>query len=72
MASYVIPRESAIDGILLDHTVPIEAAMAGAKPYLVDGLIHDCGRIVRQGKSIMGWFDLFDIERAVPGQRFEI
>ena len=36
----------------------IEAAMAGAKVYLVDGLINDCGRIVREGKSVMGWFDI--------------
>lgn len=36
----------------------VEAAMAGAKVYLVDGLINDCGRIVREGKSTMGWFDL--------------
>jgi threonine synthase len=36
----------------------IEAAVAGAKVYLVDGLINDCGRIVREGKSTMGWFDI--------------
>jgi threonine synthase len=35
-----------------------ECVIAGAKTYLVNGLITDCGRIVREGKSRMGWFDL--------------
>ncbi len=35
-----------------------EAQMAGAKAFLVDGLITDCGRIVRSGIEPMGWFDL--------------
>jgi threonine synthase len=35
-----------------------ECAAAGAKTFLVDGLITDCGAIVRQGKEPMGWFDL--------------
>jgi threonine synthase len=35
-----------------------ECAMAGAKTFLVNGLINDCGRIVREGKERMGWFDL--------------
>ncbi|MCA9222829.1 MAG: threonine synthase [Planctomycetales bacterium] len=35
-----------------------EAALAGAKTFLVNGLITDCGRIVREGKSRMDWFDL--------------
>lgn len=35
-----------------------EAALAGAKCFLVDGLINDCGRIVRDGIETMGWFDL--------------
>ena len=35
-----------------------ECAMAGAKTFLVNGLINDCGRIVRDGKERMGWFDL--------------
>ena len=35
-----------------------EAALAGAKCFLVDGLINDCGRIVRDGIEKMGWFDL--------------
>lgn len=35
-----------------------ECAMAGAKTFLVDGLITDCGKIVRLGKEPMGWFDI--------------
>ena len=30
----------------------------GAHVVLIDGLITDCGRIVREGKEQMGWFDL--------------
>jgi len=35
-----------------------ECRLAGAKTFLVDGLITDCGRIVREGKERLGWFDL--------------
>jgi len=35
-----------------------ECVMAGAKTFPVNGLINDCGRIVREGKETMGWFDL--------------
>jgi threonine synthase len=35
-----------------------EAALCGARAFLVNGLITDCGRIVREGKEPMGWFDL--------------
>jgi threonine synthase len=35
-----------------------EAKVAGARVFLVDGLINDCARIVREGTDIMGWFDL--------------
>jgi threonine synthase len=35
-----------------------ECDVAGAKTFLVNGLINDCGRIVREGKDRMGWFDL--------------
>ena len=35
-----------------------ECHLAGAKTFLVNGLITDCGRIVREGKEPMGWFDL--------------
>jgi threonine synthase len=35
-----------------------EAAWYGARAYLVDGLINDCGAMVRQGTPEMGWFDV--------------
>ena len=35
-----------------------EAALYGAHAYLVDGLINDCGAIVREGADAMGWFDM--------------
>lgn len=35
-----------------------ECRLAGAKTFLVNGLITDCGRIVREGRETMGWFDL--------------
>ena len=35
-----------------------EAVLAGARTFLVDGFITDCGKIVREGKEPMGWFDL--------------
>ena len=35
-----------------------EAALYGAHTYLVDGLINDCGAIVREGVETMGWFDM--------------
>ncbi len=34
-----------------------EIAAQGAKVWRVNGLIHDCGRIVGEGKQAMGWFD---------------
>jgi threonine synthase len=35
-----------------------ECRLAGAQTFLVNGLITDCGRIVREGKELIGWFDL--------------
>jgi threonine synthase len=35
-----------------------EAELAGARVVLVDGLIHDCGRLVREGCAQHGWFDM--------------
>ncbi|MFP6895831.1 MAG: threonine synthase [Roseibacillus sp.] len=34
-----------------------EIAMQGAKVWRVNGLIHDCGKIVREGVEATGWFD---------------
>jgi threonine synthase len=36
----------------------MEAHLAGARVFLVNGLITDCGRIVREGTEDMGWFDV--------------
>jgi threonine synthase len=36
----------------------MEAHLAGAKVFLVNGLITDCGRIVREGTERLGWFDV--------------
>jgi threonine synthase len=36
----------------------IEAALAGARVYLVNGLITDCGRFVRENTDRMQWFDM--------------
>jgi threonine synthase len=35
----------------------MEANLYGAKAYLVNGLIDDCGKIVRTNAESMGWFD---------------
>ena len=34
-----------------------EIAFQGAKTFLANGLINDCGRIVGDGKEVVGWFD---------------
>jgi threonine synthase len=36
----------------------MEAHLCGAHVFLVNGLITDCGRIVREGCERMGWFDM--------------
>jgi threonine synthase len=36
----------------------VEAVVGGARVYLVDGLITDCGKLVKQGRDRFGWFDL--------------
>jgi threonine synthase len=35
-----------------------ECLLTGAKTFLVNGLITDCGRIVGEGRKIKGWFDV--------------
>src|SRR5882724_666326 len=35
-----------------------ECALAGAKTFLVNGLISDCGRIVSEGRQAKGWFEV--------------
>lgn len=36
----------------------VECDLAGAMTFRVNGLINDCGKIVREGKEQAGWFDL--------------
>ncbi|HEU4346080.1 MAG TPA: threonine synthase [Candidatus Binatia bacterium] len=36
----------------------IEARQYGATLTLIDGLIHDCGRVIAERKSAEGWFDV--------------
>ena len=35
-----------------------ESVVGGARVFLVNGLISDCGKLVRQGSERFGWFDL--------------
>ena len=35
-----------------------EIALQGASVYRVNGLIDDCGKLVAQGRSVTGWFDV--------------
>lgn len=35
-----------------------EAALFGARVFLVNGLINDCGALVREGCARFGWFDV--------------
>ena len=36
----------------------LEAHLAGAKVFLVNGLITDCGKLVRENAERYGWFDM--------------
>jgi threonine synthase len=36
----------------------LEAALAGAHAFMVNGLITDCGRIAREAAPRLGWFDM--------------
>lgn len=36
----------------------LELALYGAHAYLVEGLISDCGAVLRAGTEAMGWFDM--------------
>src|SRR5258708_31273292 len=35
----------------------IESLVGGAKVFLVNGLISDCGKLVKRGCAEFGWFD---------------
>jgi threonine synthase len=40
------------------HINQMECMLAGANVFAVNGLIDDCGKIVREGKEQMNWFDV--------------
>ena len=48
--------------VLMPEDTPIinqkECVLHGANVYAVNGLIDDCGKLVGEGKSEMGWFDV--------------
>jgi threonine synthase len=48
--------------VLMPEDTPVvnrmEAYLYGAKAFLVNGLIDDCGKLVKAGAAAMGWFDL--------------
>jgi threonine synthase len=48
--------------VYMPEDVPLanraECAAAGARAFLVPGLITDCGRLVREGTPVHGWFDV--------------
>ncbi len=54
-------RAGAVVFVFMPDDTPVinqvECALAGAKTFLVNGLITDCGRIVREGIDAMEWFD---------------
>jgi len=52
LPAYVFMPQDAPEGNKL------ECVLYGARLYLVDGLINDCGRIVREGVAGRGWFDV--------------
>jgi threonine synthase len=35
----------------------VECILAGARTFLVNGLINDCATVVRNGMNVMNWFD---------------
>jgi threonine synthase len=48
--------------VFMPHDTPVvnqfETHLYGAKTFKVNGLINDCGKIVKDGAERMGWFDL--------------
>jgi threonine synthase len=48
--------------VLMPEDTPMinrkECFLSGAKTFLVNGLITDCGRLVGEGKKAKGWFDV--------------
>src|SRR4029077_10082818 len=61
MAAYAARAGMGAYVFMPDDTTAInqkECFPAGAKTFLVNGLITDCGRIVGEGKKTKGWFDV--------------
>lgn len=48
--------------VFMPHDTPLinqfEAVLFGARVFAVRGLITDCGKLVRDGKQVAGWFDM--------------
>lgn len=42
----------------MSYVTHLAAAYYGARAYLVDGLIGDCGAVVNEGTAELGWFDV--------------
>ena len=61
MAAYAV-RAGMDAYVFMPEDTPLinkfECEIFGAKAFLVNGLIGDCGKIVREGKDKMGWFDM--------------
>lgn len=61
-AAYYAARAGMTCHVFMPQDTPpaniIETVEAGARVYLVNGLINDCGQLVRRGSERFGWFDL--------------
>ena len=61
-ATYYSARAGMTCSLFMPQDTPpaniIESVVGGASVYLVNGLISDCGKLVRQGTARFGWFDL--------------
>ena len=61
MAAYAA-RAGMQSVVLMPEDTPIvnqvECVWAGARVFLVNGLINDCGKLVREGTDSAGWFDM--------------
>jgi threonine synthase len=60
LAAYCAAAGIQADVFCPDDTLAVnvqEIALQGARTWLVNGLINDCGRIVGEGVDTVGWFD---------------
>lgn len=61
-ATYYSRRAGMTCALFMPEDTPpaniIESHVGGAAVYLVNGLISDCGKLVREGSGRFGWFDL--------------